>query len=264
MSQANDLRDYYFSLDNLVKDMFLRKHMDSQGFVFLSVILNFNRIKQLSSDAELIRSVCWRSPEIEFQTGGDGLDRIRKSHDWKQWVLWPMDVRDATAQNDGPTQLFQPQLPAFGPGFTPSEMPRASMVNGNSPGPFVASQYPEAQMNGHSMPNHISDSHITQTPLSAAVPDFTPSLQPEAIQSSEVLDNPSEETFSDEQIEALAILVRKQRSGAPSVKSPSPSASRTFSNGSIDPLAISDELSTLGLVDRLPSATTNGDHTPER
>ena len=31
--------EYYFSIDNLCKDVYLRKHMDSQGFVFLSFIV---------------------------------------------------------------------------------------------------------------------------------------------------------------------------------------------------------------------------------
>ncbi|OCK78937.1 hypothetical protein K432DRAFT_279072, partial [Lepidopterella palustris CBS 459.81] len=46
------VREYYFSVDNLCKDMFLRKRMDSKGFVLLSVIAEFNRIKQLTPDIE--------------------------------------------------------------------------------------------------------------------------------------------------------------------------------------------------------------------
>lgn len=38
--------EYYFSFDNLLKDMFLRRHMDSQGLVFLDVVANFPRMKQ--------------------------------------------------------------------------------------------------------------------------------------------------------------------------------------------------------------------------
>lgn len=37
--------DYYFSLDNLIKDIFLRKNMSSEGWVKLDLILNFKRVK---------------------------------------------------------------------------------------------------------------------------------------------------------------------------------------------------------------------------
>lgn len=37
--------DYYFSLENLVKDVFLRKYMDLEGWLPLSLILNFKRVK---------------------------------------------------------------------------------------------------------------------------------------------------------------------------------------------------------------------------
>ncbi|CCE86627.1 Piso0_005127 [Millerozyma farinosa CBS 7064] len=37
--------DYYFSLENLIKDIFLRKNMDEQGWVPLNLILNFKRVK---------------------------------------------------------------------------------------------------------------------------------------------------------------------------------------------------------------------------
>lgn len=37
--------DYYFSLDNLIRDVFLRKNMGTEGWVDLDLILNFKRVK---------------------------------------------------------------------------------------------------------------------------------------------------------------------------------------------------------------------------
>lgn len=37
--------DYYFSLENLIKDIFLRKNMSAEGWVSLLLILNFKRVK---------------------------------------------------------------------------------------------------------------------------------------------------------------------------------------------------------------------------
>jgi la-related protein 1 len=39
--------EYYFSMDNLCKDIFLRSKMDDQGFIPISVIANFNRVSTL-------------------------------------------------------------------------------------------------------------------------------------------------------------------------------------------------------------------------
>jgi la-related protein 1 len=92
--------EYYFSLENLIKDMYLRKQMDSQGFVFFSVIAGFNRIKQLTTDHNLIKLVCYQSRNIVFRIGNDGQERLRPVENWEQWVL-PMGQRDKLAQNDG-------------------------------------------------------------------------------------------------------------------------------------------------------------------
>lgn len=37
--------DYYFSLENLIRDVFLRKNMGTEGWVELDLVLNFKRIK---------------------------------------------------------------------------------------------------------------------------------------------------------------------------------------------------------------------------
>lgn len=37
--------DYYFSLDNLIRDVFLRRNMGTEGWVDLDLILNFKRVK---------------------------------------------------------------------------------------------------------------------------------------------------------------------------------------------------------------------------
>ena len=97
-TDANTFRDYYFSVDNLCKDMFLRKHMDSFGFVYLSFIANFNRIRQLTQDFELLRYACFTSRTVEFYQPGDGVDRVRRREGWQQWVL-ATDERDPSIRN---------------------------------------------------------------------------------------------------------------------------------------------------------------------
>jgi la-related protein 1 len=107
---ADRFSEYYFSVDNLLKDMYLRRHMDSQGFVSLDFIAAFNRIKNLTTDVELLKLVCQQSTHVQYRTGEDGRDRLRRREGWEQWVLSMAD-RDESAQNEGPKELHNPPVP---------------------------------------------------------------------------------------------------------------------------------------------------------
>ncbi|KAJ5089481.1 hypothetical protein N7532_008165 [Penicillium argentinense] len=100
--------EYYFSVDNLCRDMPLRRHMDSQGFVSLSVIASLRSIKSLTIESELIRRVSRELRSVEYQTSEDGVDRLRPRDNWAQWIL-PYDLREPSAQHEGtaPTQARQ-------------------------------------------------------------------------------------------------------------------------------------------------------------
>lgn len=252
--------DYYFSVDNLCKDLFLRKHMDSQGFVFLSVITDFNRIRQLTQDVELVRYACLQSRVIDFRTGPDGLDRLRPRDGWKQWVL-AREERVASAQNDGPGQLHQPRMPQpmgmEGPGpLARSTHPTTSPTEMNYPPPINGVIYPPTSevtsptgpimspplSNGNANVN--ADSRHHHVALSAVVPDFAPASQNPATHGLGITRTEAEngqDIFSDSEMENLVIVVRKQ--GSSNRKGPfHDSASRTYSNGSIDERMIADAI----------------------
>ncbi|KAK9164562.1 hypothetical protein Syun_005464 [Stephania yunnanensis] len=72
--------DYYFSSENLCKDVFLRTQMDEQGWVPLSVVANFNRVKKLTSNIQLILECVRNSTVVEMQG-----DKLRKRNDWMNW-----------------------------------------------------------------------------------------------------------------------------------------------------------------------------------
>ncbi|KAI8979374.1 hypothetical protein BDF20DRAFT_869158 [Mycotypha africana] len=74
--------EYYFSIDNLCKDLYLRKQMDSNGFVDLSLVANFNRVKGLTTDMNLIREALQNSQIVELKG-----DKIRKREGWETWLM---------------------------------------------------------------------------------------------------------------------------------------------------------------------------------
>jgi la-related protein 1 len=102
--------------------------MDSQGFVLLSVIANFNRIKELNSSLEQLKLVCQQSQILEWRLGVDGKDRIRKREGWDKWIV-EMAKRDASAQHDG-IEAASP-APPNPEGFVPVR--HSSLPNSLSP-----------------------------------------------------------------------------------------------------------------------------------
>lgn len=161
MSMLSMQLEYYFSVDNMCKDMFLRRQMDSQGFVALNVIASFKRVKSLTEDFELLRHVSRQLRYVEYQTGEDGIDRLRPRERWAQWVL-PYDQRDTAAQHEGvrPAQLAK----------NDENVP----FNNHVDAPTNGSLHPASRQ---FIPNGTSANN-SQT-LSSAAPEFLPSAQNE-------------------------------------------------------------------------------------
>ncbi|KAL8804400.1 MAG: hypothetical protein Q9182_002595 [Xanthomendoza sp. 2 TL-2023] len=259
--------EYYFSVDNLCKDMYLRKHMDSQGFVFLSVLAKFNRIRQLTQDLELVRYVCLNSPQIEFRTGSDGHDRLRKRDGWQQWIL-AMEERDPSAQNDGPTQVHQPYFPPQpfieAPYSLDDRQITPTHFTGCSPhetSDAISTAHVSTSPSKPMTNGNVNGSMTVQTTLSATVPDFAPHLSVSGNRETLGAERtqPTESTFTDEQVDLLMIVVRKPLKNPAQMSPPFHSASsRTFSNGSIDGRTIASELSAYGEGQMPPSFNGDG------
>lgn len=165
--------EYYFSIENLCKDMYLRQRMDSQGFVPLHFIAAFKRVRELSADIGMLRAVCEMSMEIDLVIGEDEIERVRRREGWESFVL-PLEDRDDLARNHGPVQLsFKNRAPyAMPPQYNGMQVPYGMP----SPPAFVPQeqyqQFDHHAVNGH---NGINGHSQKASQLSAAVPDFAPS-----------------------------------------------------------------------------------------
>jgi la-related protein 1 len=162
--------EYYFSIENLCKDMYLRKRMDSQGFVPLMFITAFKRMRELTPEMPLIRSVCEESTEVDYVMGEDDIERLRRRDGWQNFVL-PFPDRDELARNHGPAHLtFKNRSYAY-----------AAHFNGMGPQGVVSPPtfQPQAYVEEHRLTNGtngLPNGH-GGSQLSAAVPDFSPSHQ---------------------------------------------------------------------------------------
>lgn len=241
--------EYYLSVENLCKDFFIRKRMDSKGFVRLSVIANFNRMRDLAPNIDHIRVACESSDNIDYVVGDDNIERLRLRNKWEIFVR-PMEEREEEAQNDGPAQWVlksrQGGRPSYtGPMMMPGYMP-------TSPTAYPPIFSPEDQL---FQPQYMNGAHYEpamdgadtnghrygmDSQLSAAVPEFSPS-GPGPF----TLENAT--TFSDKQVEDLKVLVTDSgkkdtttsddqvRSAEPAVNGSLNTADHAQSNGTVLP-----------------------------
>ncbi|KAH9514007.1 La ribonucleoprotein domain member 1 [Bulinus truncatus] len=63
--------EYYFSEDNLVKDLFLRKKMNADGWVKLELVLSFNKVKELKADSKSLIQAIKTSDKLELSENED-------------------------------------------------------------------------------------------------------------------------------------------------------------------------------------------------
>ncbi|KAL5220815.1 hypothetical protein ABZP36_025528 [Zizania latifolia] len=73
--------EYYFSDTNLEHDDFLKSLMDEHGWVPISKVADFNRLKKMTTDIHLILDALANSSLLEIQDGN-----IRRRSDWSKWV----------------------------------------------------------------------------------------------------------------------------------------------------------------------------------
>ena len=178
MSMVMTQVEYYFSIDNLCKDLYLRKNMDSQGWVPLTIIANFKRIRTLTDDSmplDTLRHVCQQVKSVECSRGEDGKDRLRRRDGWEDFVL-DMQERFPTAQNDGPNissqPLHMPMVAAVVPGegmpFVPQQVRSSSgavpLMNGLYSPPGASPYGPVPSLDGHAAEQPFQDPFTQQMP----------------------------------------------------------------------------------------------------
>ncbi|KAI8052590.1 uncharacterized protein B0P05DRAFT_591761 [Gilbertella persicaria] len=166
--------EYYFSIDNLCKDLYLRQQMDSNGFVDLNFIANFNRVKGLSTDINLIREALENSQLLELKH-----DKIRKREGWEPWLMpsvvpgpAPVNVsvpKNTTtaaqiAKQNAPAQPHQPTLAALaGTTLLPSAVPKLNGERRKSTSPQQAEQKDEDDLFDFDEDDDWTDGRRTDT-----------------------------------------------------------------------------------------------------
>ncbi|RZC34939.1 la-related protein 1 [Asbolus verrucosus] len=113
--------EYYFSEENLSRDFFLRRKMDPQGYLPITLIASFHRVQALTDSLPLIIDAVSSSDKIEFASGF----KVRPKHDPTKWPLLDgnNDIKKVASQLVPPPPLprtlrienLNPDVPEFVP-----------------------------------------------------------------------------------------------------------------------------------------------------
>ncbi|WCJ44286.1 La-related protein 1C [Euphorbia peplus] len=99
--------EYYFSDANLIRDEFLKSNMDDEGWVPVTLIAGFNRVKSMTHDIQLILDSLTSSTVLDVQD-----DKVRRYNDWQKWIpsssRLSAESRSQTSSPSGQDMLTNP------------------------------------------------------------------------------------------------------------------------------------------------------------
>ena len=82
---AKNQIEYYFSPDNLVRDTFLRRNMDVDGYVPVGFVAGFQAVYNVHQDYASLFEALKHSQVLEMDVENE---KIRTREGWQKW-LWP-------------------------------------------------------------------------------------------------------------------------------------------------------------------------------
>lgn len=85
--------EYYFSDQNLQSDQYLISLMDDYGWVPISTIADFKRVKRMSTDIPFIVDALLSSSTLEVQG-----DKVRKRDNWSKWIPTSMGSKSPSIE----------------------------------------------------------------------------------------------------------------------------------------------------------------------
>lgn len=100
--------EHYFSTDNLVKDIFIRKQMTKRGYLPLQTIANFQRMRALTNDYGFIKKAVKASHILKVKK-----DCVKLRKGWGHWIFPLQQAEDDSSEDEDEADVTE--LSAVGP-----------------------------------------------------------------------------------------------------------------------------------------------------
>ncbi|XP_015600652.1 la-related protein 1B isoform X3 [Cephus cinctus] len=161
--------EYYFSEENLLRDFFLRRKMDAQGFLPITLIASFHRVQALTTDVGLVVESIRESDKLELVDGF----KVRTKIDPLKWPILDAagnPVYPYLCEMPGPSHN-EIILPTPQPEFSPMSKPLTAIPV--PPVPRVIQTSNSTSATGRLSESESISSSIGES-LNPDVPEFVP------------------------------------------------------------------------------------------
>lgn len=104
--------EYYFSQDNMLKDLYLRTQMNEEGWVAIALLANFAKLRSLTTDSNMILEALAASKVIELD---EKSHNVRVKSGWQKWILpTTSNALPEEAGKDGPSRDWKAERHSVG------------------------------------------------------------------------------------------------------------------------------------------------------
>lgn len=156
--------EYYFSEDNLNRDFFLRRKMDAEGFIPVTLIASFHRVQALSSDIASVIEAIRESPTLDLVDDF----KVRTKTDPTKWPIKDVEV---PVPHEEITAITTPILPILASATLTSIPPPPVPRN------FRTYSTPlEGDIQVHITENKLALTTISSKPIQKSTEDLNPSV----------------------------------------------------------------------------------------
>ncbi|XP_006562503.2 la-related protein 1B isoform X2 [Apis mellifera] len=194
--------EYYFSEENLLRDFFLRRKMDAQGFLPITLIASFHRVQTLTTDVGLVIEAIMESDKLELVDGF----KVRTKIDPLKWPILDAagnPVFSESSNTSNPSQNEVILSSTSESDFCPAARPLSTI-----PIPPV----PRILQSNHIIPTigRLSESESISSSigdsLNPDVPEFIPNELTEKNNEPIAADSKNEQTKTEEQSKEMKII----------------------------------------------------------
>lgn len=190
--------EYYFSEENLNRDFFLRRKMDSEGYLPITLIASFHRVQALSSDVALVLSAVKESDKLEVYKDF----KIRTKYDPLKWPMSNVGneippVRPEIEHHHPPATA----IPAFVPVLIQAPPPVSEVLPNIPPPPIIRNSRKIASDSGKpvaaaasiAVNNNNDDTKVLPPPIASS---STTTIQPSSPHQNQTNNNNNNESKS--------------------------------------------------------------------
>ncbi|XP_053622624.1 la-related protein 1 isoform X3 [Plodia interpunctella] len=118
--------EYYFSADNLARDFFLRRKMEADGTIPVTLIASFHRVRALTQDVQLVLTAIRDSEKLQLIDGF----KVRTAFEPTKWPILDLtnindghDERKHTEEKSKPAEAPEEKLKEAEPQPQPEKLP---------------------------------------------------------------------------------------------------------------------------------------------